>query len=353
MFSLKDTLHVTPVVGPIFGYAWLTPLAFIAAGLILGLIFERIVLVRLHKMAERTEWKGDDIIIAGIRGLTTLWFLLLGLYGALLNITLPVHIHVMGQKLLMVIFIVSATLAAAKIIAGLVALAGAGADSQDVKTASILRNVARIVVFSIGLLIVLQSLGISITPILTALGVGGLAVALALQPTLGNLFAGIQILASKQIRPGDYVKIDGGHEGTIEDITWRTTLIRSPANNSVIVPNSNLATAIVTNLHTPTREIGVTVPVVVAMNSDLEKVERVAREVARGVLKNTSGAVSNYEPLVRFNQFGDFGIKFNVILRAQTVGDQFVLQHEFIKRLQKRFAEEEIQLAVLTWPTKT
>ncbi len=344
MFSLNDTLQMTPVVGPIFGYAWLTPLVFIGAGLLLGLIFERIVLVRLHKFAERTSWKGDDIVIAGIRGLTTLWFLLLGLYGALLNVALPVRVHAIALKLLAVIFILSATLAAAKIAAGLVVQAGAGPAGANVKTASILRIVARIVVFSIGFLIVLQSLGISITPILTALGVGGLAVALALQPTLANLFAGIQIIAAREIRPGDFVKLQSGEDGYVEDITWRNTTIRQLSNNVVIIPNDKLASSVIIDYYSPTREMSVVIPVSVAYGSDLEHVERVTVDVARHVQRTVQGAVAEHEPFIRYGEFGDSGIKVSVILRVKEFTDQYLIKHEFIKALYARYDKEGIAI---------
>jgi small-conductance mechanosensitive channel len=345
MGSLTDTLHVTPVVGPILGYAWLTPLVFIAAGLMLGFIFEKIILARLHKFAARTAWKGDDIVVAGIRGIPTLWFALLGLYGALLNVALPARVHVVGRKLLVVIFLISATFAAAKIVAGLVVQAGAGAEGKNIKTASILRIVARMVVFSIGFLIVLQSLGITITPILTALGVGGLAVALALQPTLANLFAGIQIIAAREIQPGDFIKLQTGEEGYVEDITWRNTTIRQLANNLIIVPNDNLAKSIVIDYYSPSPEMGFSVPVSVTYESDLEKVERVTLEVARETIRSAEGAVKDFEPSISYNELGENGIRFNVVLRAQEVAKQYGIRHEFIRRLLFRYRDEGIQIA--------
>ena len=93
----------------------------------------------------------------------------------------------------------------------------------------------------------LNAVGVSITPIITALGVGGLAMALALQDTLSNLFAGIHILAEHTIRIGDFIRLETGQEGYVEDISWRTTRIRMLPNNMVIVPNSKLAQSVVVN----------------------------------------------------------------------------------------------------------
>ena len=92
---------------------------------------------------------------------------------------------------------------------------------------SILVTMIELIVYITGALFLLQSFGVSITPLLTALGVGGLAVALALQDTLANLFSGINILLSKQIKMGDFVKLSSGEEGLVIDMNWRNTVIKA------------------------------------------------------------------------------------------------------------------------------
>jgi small-conductance mechanosensitive channel len=211
-------------------------------------------------------------------------------------------------------------------------------------------NITRILVFIIGVLIILQSLGISIAPILTALGVGGLAVALALQETLSNLFAGIQIIASKQIKPGDFVKLDSGEEGFVTDITWRYTTIRTLPNNMVIIPNAKLASALVTNYNSPEKEMAVLVQVGVSYDSDLEKVEKVVIEVGKEIMQEVKGGIPGFEPFIRFHTFGDFSINFSVILRGLEFVDQHLIRHEFTKRLHRRFNAEGI---VIPFPIRT
>jgi small-conductance mechanosensitive channel len=194
-------------------------------------------------------------------------------------------------------------------------------------------------IFLMGALIILQTLNISITPILTALGVGGLAVALALQDTLSNLFSGLQIIASRQVRPGDYVKLESGEEGYVIDITWRNTAIRALPNNMVIVPNSKLASTLVTNYYQPEKEMAVLVEVGVGYQSELKKVEQTTIEVAREVMHEVKGGVREFEPFIRYHSFGDSSINFTVILRGCEFTDQFLIKHEFIKRLHERFSD--------------
>jgi small-conductance mechanosensitive channel len=199
-----------------------------------------------------------------------------------------------------------------------------------------------VVVWTIGGLVLLNSLGVAITPLLTALGVGGLAVALALQDTLSNLFAGVHILASRKVQPGDFIQLDNGMQGYVVDTNWRSTIIRQLPNNILVVPNATVASSIVTNYHLPEHEISVTVPCRVGYESDLDRVEQVTIEVGREVMQEVKGAVPEHEPTVRYTTFGDSGISFNVGLRAADISAQALIIHEFIKRLHCRYQKEDI-----------
>jgi len=140
-----------------------------------------------------------------------------------------------------------------------------------VPTSGLFNAILKSTIYVIGFLIVLNYLGISITPIITALGVGGLAVALALRDTLANLFSGIHIMVEKAIKIGDFVKLESGLEGTIEDVTWRTTRIRTPQNNIIIIPNEKLVQAIVTNYDLQDKKVAVSIQIGVSYDSDIEK----------------------------------------------------------------------------------
>ncbi|MEW6051698.1 MAG: mechanosensitive ion channel family protein [Candidatus Zixiibacteriota bacterium] len=329
-------------------FDWVVPVVMIGGALLLGMIFERIILHHLRKIAERTTWKGDEIIISGLKGVTTLWFVLAGAFFASYSLPVTASVLLLIHKVLMVLVILSGTLVASRIAIGFVNLSTIREDGA-LPSASILSNLTKLSVFLIGILIILQSLGISITPLLTALGVGGLAVALALQDTLSNLFAGVHLLASKKIRPGDFVGLDTGQEGTVVDIGWRNTTIRTLSNNMVILPNSKLSTAVVTSYFQPDKEMAVVVPVSVTYDSDLAKVEHVTVEVAKSVMREVPGAVPTFEPFIRFNSFGDSGVGFSVILRAQEYVAQYLIKHEFVKRLHARYQQEGI---VFPYPTR-
>jgi small-conductance mechanosensitive channel len=322
-------------------FVW--PAVFVLGGWILGALLERIAVGRLKALAARTSWEGDDIVIDALRGLFRWIGALIGLHLALFHWELSASVGEWIRKGTVIAAVMVATVFASRAAVGFVKLSTRTVEGV-VPSMTIFHSITRVAVFALGILIALQSVGISIAPILTALGVGGLATALALQPTLANLFSGIQILASRTINPGDFVRLDSSEEGFVQDINWRTTTIRSPTNNLVLVPNSRVANAVVTNHHYPDREVGVGVAWVAPFGADLSKVESIATEVALQVQRNVAGAVPAFLPAVRFTQFTEAGVAFSVGLRAAEYGDQFLLKHEFIKLLDARFRAEGIEL---------
>jgi len=327
----------------------ITPIAIFIIGIIIGIIVERVILNKLYKIAQKTKWEGDDIIIASLRGWIIFWFALAGLNASVLLLGLKSETMGYIQKFIMIFYIFSVTMVLAKIGVGFVNMYSRKAKDVLPST-SLFVNLTRIVIIGIGILVILHSLGISIAPLLTALGIGGLAVALALQDTLSNLFAGLHILMTRQIKPGDYVRLESGEEGFVVDITWRNTTIRELPNNYIIVPNSKLAQAIVKNYYMPEREMSVVIQVGVSYDSDLEKVEKVTIEVAKEVMREVPGGIPEFEPFIRYHTFGDSSINFSVILRCREFTDQYIIRHEFIKRLHKRYRQEGI---VIPFPIRT
>jgi small-conductance mechanosensitive channel len=323
-------------------------IGYLAAGILAGLVFSVLLLPALESRL-RPAWAESGGAALHSAGGPVL--VLLAVAGATAADRVAPLDPDVGQAIRLVLAAL-AVMAVAWFVAALsrrLALA-ALAHHGTLPNATLFGNLAWVTAIALGGLIALGTVGVSITPLLTALGVGGLAVALALQPTLTNLFAGIQILGSGQLRPGDYVRLAGGEEGYVADVTWRQATIRALSNNIIVVPNAQLASSVLINYHQPEREMSVLVAVGVAYDSDLEHVERVTREVGREVLQSVPGGVAEFEPLVRYHTFGDSSIQFNVILRAHEYVDQYLLRHEFIKRLQRRYRDEGI---VIPFPMRT
>jgi len=325
---------------------YLLPLSIVFGGFFLGVVLEKTVQWVLKRAIRETRWEMRRNIGHALRGPLMLICILIGVYGAVHTTTLDRQAVTVAHKALLVLAILIVTVVLMRMAVSLVELYSRRVGGVFVST-SIFIHLTRFIVFLIGVLMALQSLGISIAPILTALGVGGLAVALALQDTLSNFFSGIHVIASKQVRPGDYVKLNTGEEGYVSDITWRYTTVQATSNNMIIVPNSKLASAIVTNYSFPEKELFVAVPVMVAYGSDLDTVERIAVDVATDVRDQTAGGIRSFPPAVRFQKLEGFGVSFNVVFKVEEFNDKFAVRHEFIRRFHRRACDEGIAFVVL------
>ena len=333
--------------------AWASPLVWtvgtLAASWAIGHILGAVLVSRVPKWLTGRQ---QQLIESGLRILRRRlpwWSLLIGAWLSAGYWPLTPEGHLLVGRTTFVLGALSVTLA-------LAALASLSVDtygaliSPALPVSSLTRNVAWALIAVLGLLVILNGLGLSITPMLTALGVGGLAVALALQEPLANFFAGLFITLAGQIRVGDYVKLDSGHEGYVVDFSWRSTRLRMLANNLIVVPNAKLAQAIVVNHHLPSQDLAVLVEVGVDYASDLRHVERVVVNVGRDVMRDVTGGVMEFEPFIRYHTFGDSSINFTVILRAKEFVDQYLIKHEFVKRLHIRFNDEGI---VIPFPIRT
>ena len=320
---------------------WLTPVLILVTCVVMGWWARRFMAPRLLALASRTRWEGDEIVIRAVRGPIILWSLMAGLYLALRCSKIPAGMVEVAGRTLQALWIFSMAWVSANALAQLITHYSSKWQLA-LPTTGMTQRLVKGVVFVLAALMILDSFGVQIGSLLAALGIGSLAVALGLQDTLANLFAGMYVTLSKNLLVGDYIKLDSGQEGYVTDIGWRATKIQMLSNNVVLVPNAKLSQSIITNYYLPAKELAVLVEVGVDYASDLDLVERVTCEVAREVMRTVPGGVPTCEPLVRYHTFGDFAITFTVVMRAREFVDQYLLIHEFIKRLPRRYRQEGI-----------
>jgi small-conductance mechanosensitive channel len=321
----------------------LSPLLTLAGAVVLGLVVDRFALKQVYRLTSRTRWGYDDVVVRALDGTIVLWFALAGASLTALQLPVSETTAALLRRATLVVGISSVTIVCARISVGWFGLYTRSLRGILPAT-SLFSNMLAVLVYTIGILVILQSLSISVTPILTAMGVGGLAVALALQDTLSNLFAGLHIIVSRKVRIGEYVKLDSGEEGVVADITWRNTTIDELRGNTIIVPNAKLSSAILTNYNRPETYVSCLLPLSVSYDSDLERVEAVTVAEAKAVMEELPGMASDFEPVVRFKAFGDSGIEFNLVVRAREFLDQYAIRHHMIKRLHRRYREEGIEI---------
>ncbi|MCY3544820.1 MAG: mechanosensitive ion channel family protein [Chloroflexi bacterium] len=208
----------------------------------------------------------------------------------------------------------------------------------------ILIRITSIVVFTLGALVALDLMGIPITPLLAGLGIGGLAVALALSPTISSFIAGTYVVAEGHISEGDYIEIDSERAGFVISVGWRSTVLRSRFNNVIVVPNSLITESIVTNYATPSPAVTGSVENGVSYESDLKHVEDVSLEVARKVIEEAEAAHTDFEPVFRYVEFADSNINFRIVFQGVDRAGMIAIKHEIIKELHARFQEEGIEI---------
>ena len=324
---------------------WSVALVVIISLFILMLIMKKFILLRVSKITARTSFFYDKLVVKVMSFPLTLCLLAL-------TITLAEHtlqyfdietefkfFHATAQLLIVAALVLF-------IDGFLTGTVGHYADKTATlkNSSSIVQGITRAIILGLGLLIILGTMGIAITPIIASLGITSLAVALALQPTLTNFFSGVQLVIDKPIRVGDFIELDSGEQGVVEKIGWRTTWIRMLPNNFIIIPNSVLSQSKIINYYYPEKQLSVPVEVGVHYDSDLEHVERVTLEVARNILKTHKWGVPDYQTFVIFHTFDNSSINFTVMLRAKEYFNRFFIKSEFIKALHQRFKEENIMI---------
>lgn len=319
--------------------------------LALGIAIIQVVFYKLLKIVEKKTKISYSLLQQTFRGIPTLLGILVGLYTAMEVLVIPARPLLFLQGLFHSLFILTVTLFFARMVAGYLKQKF-GKTSGAFASTSILITTIDIAVYAIGILFLLKSFGVEISPLLTAMGVGGLAAALALQDTLANLFSGINILIAKQIKVGDFVKLSTGEEGHVIDLNWRNTTIKTSTENMVVVPNQKIATSTITNYAQPFAECSIAIPIGISYESNLDYVEKITVAVAKEVLQETEGGVNNFEPCVRYSGFAESCITFNVILRVKSVTDQHLIRHEFIKRIHVRYQQEGIIIPHQLKPAK-
>ena len=313
------------------------------SGFALGFLLEKFILPLIENFVKKTSWKFDDVIFSSLKRLIPVWTLLISFSIAQNLFDVNPTFNALANKLSFSLAVFSLATLAIRIFSQFFKFKTSD-DTRNLPSTSIILNIIRVVILLIALMLILQVFGVSIAPLLTALGVGGLAVALALQETLSNLFSGIQIIASKKIRNGDYIKLDSGQEGMVVDITWRNTIMKALQNNLIIIPNSKLSSAIIINYNFPEPELALSLEVSIAYESDLDFVEKITMDTALEVLQRVEGGVRNSEPSMRYHNFGDSAIELRITVMASEYAGMFFLKHELVKAIHKKYKAEGVEM---------
>lgn len=326
-----------------------------ATALVILRITVMALLAVFKKATEKTKTKLDDMILVSIGKLLNFFIILLSAYLSVWLVYGPVSVFGIP---LATVFMVITILLAGHGLTNVVDLSLEWYEHEIAPTTDtkfdkeympLIRNIVRITLIIITVLVALSYLGIDITPALAGLGIAGIAVGLALQDTLTNFFAGLYILADRSVRIGDYIKV-GVEEGVVDEIGWRSTRLTTWDNRRLVIPNKILTEQVIVNYFTPTKPVKHVIEVGVAYGSDLEKVEHVILRAIKEVQKTDPRMNPKEEPFVRVAKFADYAVIFNASFFVNDYLQRFGVASSIMKKIYKEFQKEGIQIP---FPTHT
>ncbi len=344
-FGLGDPVWLDPV----------TAVVIVLLSLLAALVYNKLLQPVALKLTHHIPTDLDSQIVQAFNRPVTAGIGVLGLY---LGLTIPLELTGSQRQWIDHIAQALGIILGVSLVVGVVsrmldwhqANPGKRTNVIDPRFFPLVRRMAVGVIYAIGFLLVLDVLSINISPLIAGMGLAGLAVALAIQPTLANLFAGTYVMSEGVISTGDYIELEGGVAGYVVEVSWRSTRIRTWGNNLVVIPNARLADTIITNYQEPTPAVNVYLTCGVSYESDLVHVEAISREVMEDLLNTGSHGVKEYGGWFGFESFGDSNVVFWLFLQARNRLASFELQSALIRDLQQRFAEEGI---VINYPVRT
>ena len=322
----------------------IVPLAVVLLGGIIGTLIEN----RLKHF--RGNLKPDSLLgrysplLESFDGLIKLLAIFGSIALILPMVDLPSNLNTLIEKILIVLTLGVTTILVSRLAVSSIQLYSIK-NETTVSLTSLFEYLTKVIIFSIGFLIIIQSIGIQITALITAFGVGSLSIGLAFQNTLSNLISGVNIIISRKIRPGDYIKLKDGEEGYVIDVELKYTIIKDIYNNIIVLPNGNIIDASFQNFTLEESWMLLPIKIGVSYDSDLEKVEQVTLEIAQQVLNTMETKFTDYEPFLRYENFDYYAITLTVYLKIHEYYDRLLITHQFIKKIHQRYQAENIKMA--------
>jgi len=298
----------------------------------------------LQRLSAANAVPYDDIVVDSLKRRAITWTVLGTIFVQLEALPWRPRSITVAQNIVAAVLIMSVTLALVRLVSKLAAAHATTADA-GVGGTTLVRYISTTLLILVGMVAVLALFGISVVPMFTALGVGGLAVALAFQDTLANVFSGVNLTLARQIRVGDYIEL-GELEGFVADIGWRAITLRTMTGTQIFIPNKKLAESVMVNYSRSDTGMSVTLDFMVGHDEDPERIETVVLDEIARVTAETPGIRAEEPPVVRFKAFAESALEFKAYVAIRSFQDRFLLRHTLMKRLHRRFTAEQIAVPV-------
>ena len=327
---------------------WMQALVIVVLTILLTVIVRLVLRFVLIPLARKTKSDLDDIIIRAVRNFLVYSIPLVGLMVALTPFSLKTLVprHILTSLLILVLMRIVIVLIEDLSCWLEKIWVVATESSLDVGLLPLVRRATKTIVVIVGVLVFLGEWNIEIAPMLGALGIGGLAIGLALNTSLANVFGGIQLILDRSIRVGEKIMLESGEVGVVLDIGLRSTKLRSYDNEVIYIPNSYLANARIKNYTKPDATIRVTVTFSVAYGSDITEVKNVVTKAISGL----NGILKEPGPQVLFLNMGDFSLDMSARVWVGDYDKQFSKKLEMVELIYNTLNKNNIEIP---FPTRT
>jgi small-conductance mechanosensitive channel len=330
-FGKDPQLHETLVSLAILGGSYL-------AARLLSFLFGRI----LARAAQDTVNTLDDRLVLAIQRPITYALFLIGAYAAIHRAPLP---DLWGRRIDATLFVVSVLFVTLALIRGYAIFIewytshAHGAGSGAAAFGPLLSKIGRAVIALVSMITILQYLGVNVASLVVSLGVGSLAIGLAAQDTLANLFAGFTLTLDQPFAIGDRIQLATGEVGDVEAIGVRSTRLRTPDETVLIVPNSVLVKDRLVNLSRPTRRLAVRIDLNVPYGTDLAQAKSLLAAAAGG----SPFVHAESPPAVVVTQLGDSGVSLRLAFQATDYTQAHLARSEVCEAVYKSFLAAGIE----------
>jgi small-conductance mechanosensitive channel len=328
---------------------WATALV-IAAVTFFGLkILQRVVVHRVGKMASRTTTEVDDLVVDVLRSTRMFFLLAVSAYAGSLGLTLPDHVSRLVQTAVVLSLLVQGALWGNRVVSFVLGRAlqrRMEKDAASTSTIAALGFVTRLLLWCIVLLLALDNMGVNVTGLVAGLGIGGIAVALALQNILGDLFASLSIVLDKPFVVGDFIIVDD-LLGTVEYIGLKTTRIRSLSGEQIVFSNTDLLGSRIRNFKRM-YERRIAFSLGVTYQTSYETLAQLG-SVLRTIVESVEGTRFDR---AHFKGYGPSSLDFEVVYFVQNPDYNVYMdiQQKINLEIYRRFAELGVEFA---YPTQT
>lgn len=328
-------------------------LIFLAA-LVVFKIFQFLVIKKIEKITKKTKTDVDDFLIELIKGVKPPFYFFLSLYISLRFVSINQRLSVVFDRLIYIVIALQAVLVLQKVIDFsaekiMKKMTDPGANEKErLEEEAVIRTVAKVIKFVLwitAILLLLANMGVNVTSAVAGMGIGGLAVAMAAKDILSDIIAAISLYLDKPFKVGQRIQV-GTDVGVVEHIGIKTTRLKTPEGQELVVSNRDMTGARIQNFKKmEKRRVKFLLGVVYGLSA--EKLEQIPN-IIKNIIDDVEGAEFDRS---HFSAYGDFSLNFETVYYSSKEYEEHMdIKQEVFLRIYKKFEEEGIEFA---YPTQT